>query len=217
MKTCNVFLLSILFCLLSSHLIAQTFGIKGGANLAIMLAKDNDNVYSDDFKLNPGFHIGGTVELPIKGILTVEPGLLLTKRGYKSENVAERETQKNSINTYYIDLPVSLKANFDIAENTALSLLLGPYLGCALFGKVKSDVSGLDGDMTYRSDIIIGEELHRFDYGLTFGPEVSFSSFFIGVSYDLGLRDVFPDDQYGTIMKNRLIKVSFGYRFNRQN
>ena len=42
-----------------------------------MLDKDEDGTYSDDFKMKPGFHVGGIVDFPISEIFSVETGLLL--------------------------------------------------------------------------------------------------------------------------------------------
>lgn len=62
MKNIIKLLLLILICFLSFLTYAQTFGVRGGLNLANMTAKDDDDTYSDEFEMNPGFHIGGTVE-----------------------------------------------------------------------------------------------------------------------------------------------------------
>lgn len=53
---------------------AQTFGVKAGLNLSNMLMKDDDGTYSDDFKMNPGFHFGPTMELPINETVSFETG-----------------------------------------------------------------------------------------------------------------------------------------------
>ena len=55
-----------LFCIQSN---AQTIGLKAGLNLANMLEKDDDDTYSNDFSMNPGFHLGVTVDIPLNDFL----------------------------------------------------------------------------------------------------------------------------------------------------
>ena len=81
-----VVLMATFFCL---QLHAQTFGIKGGLSLASMLAKDDDDTYSDEFKMNPGFHIGPTMEVPVNDVVSFDTGVLLSTKGFKS---SEEET-----------------------------------------------------------------------------------------------------------------------------
>ena len=69
-----------LFCMQSN---AQTFGLKGGLNLSNMLDMDDDDTYSNDYKMKPGFHFGVTMDLPFNDFLLFESGILLTTKGMK--------------------------------------------------------------------------------------------------------------------------------------
>lgn len=70
MKNITKFLLILLVSSLCFQSYTQTFGIKGGLNMATMLVKDDDDTWSDDFKMNPGFHIGPTMEFPLSDMVT---------------------------------------------------------------------------------------------------------------------------------------------------
>jgi len=39
----------------------------------------------DDMKMKPGFHLGATVDIPFNDILSLEPGLFITTKGFKYE------------------------------------------------------------------------------------------------------------------------------------
>ena len=58
----------------------QTLGIKAVVNLSNQLIKDNDRTYSDDNKINLGFHVGPTVEFSLNNVFSVETGLLISTK-----------------------------------------------------------------------------------------------------------------------------------------
>jgi hypothetical protein len=58
-------------------------------------------------------------------------------------------------------------------------------------------------------------DLRRLDFGLTIGAGIQIKSLEIGISYDLGLSNMAPDDyNYSTIIKSRVLAVSIGYLLN---
>ncbi len=57
---------------IATSALAQSVALKGGLNLSTMLIKDNDDTYSDDFKLIPGFLVGATVDVTVAGIFSLE-------------------------------------------------------------------------------------------------------------------------------------------------
>jgi len=62
MKTFSKILLILIFIMWTTESFTQNFGIRAGLNLSNLLVKDNDERYSDDFKIKPGFHVGATVQ-----------------------------------------------------------------------------------------------------------------------------------------------------------
>ena len=57
------------------------------------------------------------------------------------------------------------------------------------------------------------DDLKRLDMGISVGGGVEFESFLIGVSYDYGLMNISPSNEYNTKNKNRVLKFTLGYRF----
>jgi len=204
-----------LFCLQSN---AQTFGLKAGLNLSNMLEKDDDDTYSNDYKMNPGFHIGATVDVPINAFLSFEPGLLFTTKGMKYEDKIMGVDVKAKANLYYLDIPLTLKASHDLGGGLKMTGAVGPYVGFGLSGKLKATAEYQGNEETEEVDVKWGndedeDDLKRLDIGLTFGGGVEINSLTIGISYDLGLSNISAYQDYGTTNKNRVLKFSIGYRF----
>ena len=218
MKSLTKVLMIFLISLVCYQTNAQTFGIKGGLNLANMLEKDDDETYSNDYSMNPGFHIGLTVDVPFNDFLSFEPGLLLTTKGMKYEDEIMGADVTAKANLYYLDIPLAIKASHDLGDGLKMYGAVGPYVGLGLSGKVKATVEYQGDKETEEEDVEWGSDededyLKRLDLGLTFGGGVEINSILIGISYDLGLSNISAYQDYGTTSKNRVLKFSVGYRF----
>ncbi len=101
-----------------------------------MVDKDDQETYSDDFNMNPGFHLGATINFPYSDVFSIETGLLLSTKGYniKGENI------NINLNLMYLDIPINAKASFELGDIKMYGLL-GPYIGLGISGKnkIKSD------------------------------------------------------------------------------
>ena len=216
MKKNLCFLLILLLSFLSFQSHSQTFGLKGGINLANMLEKDDLDTYSDEYKMNIGFHIGAFLEYPLTTMLYFEPGLFYNTKGFQMD-VVEMDVEVNTKAVlHYLDVPLTLKAMTEIDNGVELYGLIGPYLGVGLSGKIKGEASEGGYDISVDEDIEWGSDeddhLKRLDYGLTFGAGVEISDFLIGVSYDLGLANLSVYTENGTTSSHRVIKFSIGYK-----
>ncbi len=197
---------------------AQTFGVKAGLNLANMLSKDDDDTYSDDFKMNPGFHLGLAADFPITDFLSFEPGLLFMTKGMRFNQDILGFSVKGKLNLYYIDIPLNMKATFKAGDNLKVFATAGPYIGLGLSGKAKSTTVYQGEKETHSEDIKWGgdedeDDFKRLDFGLTFGAGVEIKAISIGLSYDLGLANISSYKNDGTKISNRVLKLSVGYRF----
>lgn len=203
---------------------AQTFGVKAGLNLSNMLVEDDDDTYSDDFKVNPGFHVGATAEFPITELFSFETGLLLSTKGFK---VSEEETfmgetvkYESKLNLIYLDIPLTAKASFDLG-GARIYGVFGPYIGMGLSGKSKFEITAMGETETDEEDIKWGsdedeDEFKRLDLGLTMGAGVEISSIQIGLSYGLGLANISTYTDGGSKISNRVLGISVGYKFGRK-
>ena len=217
----KLFVIVIAFTMATDELIAQNFGIKAGLNLSNMLIKDDDDTYSDDFKMKPGFHIGATAEFQLTEMFSFETGLLLSTKGFKmsEEETYMGETYKyeSKLNLLYLDIPLTAKASFDLG-GAKIYGAFGPYLGIGLSGKSKHEET-YDGETeSEEEDIEWGSDedesnLKRLDFGLTMGAGVEINSIQIGLSYALGLANISPYTDGGSKINNRVLGLSVGYKF----
>ena len=211
----------VLLLAMGTESFAQTFGVRAGLNLSNMLAKDEDGTYSDDFKMNPGFHIGPTMELPINEMFTFETALLLSTKGFK---MSEKESfngdtyeAKVKLNLLYLDIPLTAKASFDVG-GVKLFGTFGPYIGIGLSGKAKYEETYNGETDKEEEDINFGsdedeDDFKRLDWGLTAGVGVELNSIQISVNYGLGLANISSYTQDGNKVNNRVLGVSVGYKF----
>jgi hypothetical protein len=222
MKNIIKLLLVVMVSLPSFESKAQVFRIIGGLNLSNMLVKDDEDTYSNDFKMKPGFHIGATIEFQLSDVLSLGTGLLLDTKGFKTKEEGQDWVDKGNLNLYYLDIPIVIKASHNLEGGIKIFGNIGPYLGVGLNGKIKGEYEYQGQKETYEEDIIWGNDenesdLKRFDAGLTFGGGVEIKVILIGVFYDLGLYNISPYTDYGSTAKNRILKISVGYRFGKLN
>jgi hypothetical protein len=186
---------------------SQNFGVKAGLNLANMLYKNDEGTLSDDFKVKPGFHIGGIADIPLIENISVETGILLSSKGFRYD----KNGVKFSDNLIYLDIPVTAKYSY-VLNKIKLFANAGPNFGLGLSGKYKTEIEGdEDRDVKWGS----GEEndLKRFDLGLLIGAGVQYDSYTVGLNYNLGLSNIAANTEGGTKIKNRIFGLSVGYMF----
>ena len=222
MKNITKVLLVVLVSLLSAKSNAQIFRITGGLNLSNMLVKNDMDTYSDDFKMNPGFHIGATVEFPLTNRLSLGTGLLMDTKGFQTKEEGQDWVEKEKLNLYYLDIPILLKVSHDFESGVEIFGAVGPYIGVGLSGKIKLEYEFQGQKGSDEEDVEWGNDenedfFRRFDSGLTFGGGVEIKSFLIGISYDLGLFNTSPYSNNGFKMNNRVLRFSIGYRLGNTN
>ena len=195
---------------------AQSFWIKGGLNLSNILEKDNDDTYSEDYKMKPGFHFGATAEFPLNEMFSFETGLLLSTKGTKMSEDEDDYSMESKVNLYYLDIPLNAKASYDIG-GAKLFGTFGPYIGMGLSGKSKYEVT-YDGETETEEETLEwgsdedNDDVKRFDFGLAVGAGVEIKSFQIGLNYSFGLANISPDSNDGYKINNRVLGISVGYK-----
>lgn len=219
----NIIKISCILLLISfgTHSFAQTFGINAGLNLSNLLAKDNDENYSNDFKMNPGFHVGATVNFSISKLFSLESGLSFTTKGSRmSEKYSDIYTTyeyKEKLNLYYLDIPIVAKATFNL-KKINIYATFGPYIGLGLWGNMKIKYTMNGETNTNKETLHFGsgdDEVKRFDYGLIGGAGIGYKAFQFGITYSLGLANMSNYTDDGSVVKNRVLGISAGYMFGK--
>ncbi len=211
----------VLFTVFCVQLNAQSITIKGGVNFSKTLDEDKDRVYSEDYKIKNGFHLGATYDFHINETFSFQPGILFSSKGAKVDNTTDGVKLQGKTILNYIEIPLSFIARQNLNSNgMRVYELVGPYLGFGVDGKVDLEQTA-NGVTTTLADRPIEwgsddtDDLKSFDFGLSFGVGLEINNFLVGVSYDLGLSNLAANDANEAKFKNRNIKVTFGYMFGK--
>ena len=201
------------------------YGVKGGGNLATIAGDfgENDTFHplgTGNARLKVGFHIGGLAEIMLSQGFALQPELLFSSQGYKTDFLDDDvKNIDNNVTLNYVHMPIMAKL-FPI-ENLAIEL--GPQVGFLISAKNE----GID----YWNDLPDNDQVKQkakdlykgVDFGLNFGVSYElYSGLFFSARYNLGLTKVDDDSFYynsGEITsskfsrKNRVIQLSAGFMF----
>jgi hypothetical protein len=207
-------------------------GIKAGVTFPAISSVSEAQAYDGppevDFKSITSFYIGGTIDLPVSSVFTIQPGLTLIGKGGKAQVynsnfepgpglIVYQGSYK--ISTMYLEIPVNAVFNFELGSGK-IFFGGGPYYGFALSGKISLD--GITTNGTVKSetsserDAEFGDngDLKRGDFGLNFlagyqlKNRVNFSA-----GYGLGLGNI--DTEKASVSKrtNKVLSVGIGFSF----
>jgi hypothetical protein len=204
--------------------------LRGGVNLANVSVTNNGGI--DDAKMLTSFQVGIIGDLNITSFLAIQPGVLFTGKGSKTQRGTEGETGffRATTNPYYIEVPVNLVFKTPTG-NSNFFVGAGPYIAMGIAGKRKIDGQTALGT-TYHSESSIkwsnddpttlnDEEgagfgiMKRFDYGFNGTVGVEASKLVISANYGLGLAKL----QSGTggsgednNNKHRVLSFTLGFK-----
>jgi len=199
MKSKLIFLLLLGFLVQTST--AQTFGVKGGINLASMsFSEDMDN----SVKSLLGVHAGPVVEIELQESLCFNTGLLFSVKGAKMEY--GNENASTSLN--YLEIPLNVAYKFSLGESSNFFVQAGPYLAYALSGKTKFGDESEDIDFE-------ADGMKRMDFGLGIGAGIELGPIVPSVSYQLGLSNLNDDSEMDGTVKNKVLQFSIAYMFGK--
>ena len=179
------------------------FGAKGGVNFANVVGDD-----AGDANMFVGFNAGFFVEIPVTDKLTIQPEILYSAQGSKSEGPLVIDGSlydvKATMKLNYINIPVMFKYN--VVEK--FSLEAGPYVGFLTTAKMKVDVDGYGSATEDMKDLV-----KSTDFGVALGMNYDFSDvIFANVRYQGGLTQI-GDTGEGDNIKNSVFQLGLGFRF----
>lgn len=179
------------------------FGAKGGINFANIVGDD-----AGDANMFVGFNAGFFVEIPVTDKLTIQPEILYSAQGSKSEGPLVIDGSlydvKATMKLNYINIPVMFKYN--VVEK--FSLEAGPYVGFLTTAKMKVDVDGYGSATEDMKDLV-----KSTDIGIALGMNYEFSDvIFANVRYQGGLTQI-GDTGEGDNIKNSVFQLGLGFRF----
>jgi hypothetical protein len=164
-------------CLSATSVLAQRtarVGVKAGMNVSNLYM--NDNVHDKNARI--GFNGGFYGQILSSEVFAIQPELLYSTKGNRTDYTGFVVNQKVRFNLNYIDLPVlavfKLGESAEIHAGAYASYLVGANVEYE--GNVSNGVEQLDRD-----------HFKSYDYGLVGGFGLNFGAAQIGARYNLGL------------------------------
>ncbi len=199
----------------------STFGVKAGVassgmrgdavnNFQDLIEFANGMITTND---RNGFFGGGYVNIPITNVVSIEPALFYTQKGYEmkgSFNIKGVEflgaNAKATLKSQYVDLPIMIKANFN-----GLQLFAGPQLSYLMQADLKT-TAGLLGFNLLNKTMDVANKFNKWDAAISAGAGYQFTNgMSISAAYDYGLSKV--DANQNTESYTRALRVGLGFKF----
>lgn len=197
-----------LLALAAAPLHAQRFGIIAGGTFSNLRSSDDL-----DFKRRTGTIFGGSVQLPLGSVITLQPEFLFLNKGTKFRERGSAGT--SNVRLDYLELPVLLRYDFSretIGPHVYAGPSVGFNVGCKLEDKGNSLLPTTDcTDDDFRPK--------RLDYGVTIGTGVDFNLGGLaatgGLRYGIGLADIRNDnsDEFKSRVNNGVLSLYVGLLF----
>lgn len=202
--------------------------LKGGVNLANITIDKNGGV--DDSKNLTSFHVGLILDLPLTSALSLQPGLLYTGKGSKTQQGQESGNSyyKATTNPTYVELPVNFVGKFPMTSESNFFFGAGPYVAMGVAGKNKAEgkIFGVafnsenkinysnDNPTTSQEENAGYGKLKRFDYGFNVLTGIDFGKFSLGANYGYGLAKLNSgsSNRADDKNKNRVLSFSLGVK-----
>jgi hypothetical protein len=194
--------------------------IKYGAKLGLNISNFSGDV--TDSKSLIGVQLGGFAEIGISDKFAIQPELLFSMQGAKSEysetDLGDTYSEESKTKLNYLNVPVLAK--YYIADNFAV--LAGPQFGILMSAKedydVSETISGITDNYSESADV---KDFYK-TLSLSFNVGAAYSiteNIFVDARYNLGLSSIAKDftdefgDSFSADIKNNVIQFSVGYKF----
>ena len=202
--------------------------LKGGVNFANVSVNDNGGV--DDAKTLTSFQVGIIADLNVAKCLAIQPGLLFTGKGSKTQSGNEGDANwfRATSNPYYLEIPVNIVFKTPTGP-VKFFAGAGPYLGIGIAGKnkVKGAIVGTsfssEENIEFSNDdpATLNQEegagfgiMKRFDYGLNGLVGIETKGCVISANYGLGLAKLQSGSNSGedNNNKHRVFSIGVGFK-----
>ncbi|MEX2403445.1 MAG: porin family protein [Balneolales bacterium] len=211
---------------------AQTkASIKAGVNFSSVIFEDETGDRSEN-QLIPGMQLGLSVDVPVAGAFYIQPGLLYSRKGFKTRNSWFAGSGNNfKVTASYIEVPLNFLYKPTLGRGKLL-LGAGPYLGYGTGGEWEAEETVIIGDIMlhpnygdvfFENDAMDGGGGNSYKYGKPLDYGANFMAgyeFFNKISaqfnVQLGLANLIPEYADGTkrdgAFKNIGFGISLGYK-----
>ena len=225
----KIVVMSAAFLLSALAVNAQSSAIlRGGVNLANISINNDGDV--DDNKTLTSFQVGIIGDLQIASFLSIQPGLIFTGKGSKTQSGEETDATyyRATTNPYYIEVPVNLVFKTPTGP-VKFFAGAGPYIGIGIAGKNKVEGKFLGTSFSSENKIEWSNDdpttldyeegagygiMKRFDYGLNGTAGIETKSLVISANYGLGLAKLQSgsNSSENNNNKHRVFSLTLGFR-----
>jgi Outer membrane protein beta-barrel domain len=160
----------------------------------------------------PGFHAGGYATIPVSEMVSIEPGVQYSQKGYTVNGELDIKSfdflsTRAEVQMHYIDVPVFIK----VKPAGGLTIYAGPQFSYMLKTNLRARAAVLGFNLLNKT-IDITNAFNRTDIALAGGVGYEFKNGFnINAGYDYGLSRIDKNSNFNA--RNRNIKVSVGFNF----
>ena len=214
--------------LLSTNAQKTSAILKGGLNLANVSVTDNGRI--DDAKTLASFQVGIIADISLCKYAALQPGLLLTGKGTKTQDGDPSDANyfKATTNPLYLEVPLNLVFKGPIGGDAKIFAGGGPYLAIGIAGKNKTEGKFLGTSFSSEDDIVWSDDdpttldyeegagfgiMKRFDYGLNGTAGIETKNIVLSVNYGLGLAKLQSGSNSSEDDKNKHRVLSFAIGF----
>lgn len=217
-------ILLIAFIAISTLAMAQikpSFGVRAGLSSSSMRGDAVNSLknmvdYTNGMittSSHTGFFAGGYATIPFTDIISLEPALYYSQKGYELKGSLNVKgigflgaNAKAQLNSQYIDLPVLVKANI-----SGFQVFAGPQISYLLQSSLNT-TAGVLGLNLLNTKMDATGQFNRLDAGVTGGVGYQFTkNVNVMASYDYGLSKV--DANRNMKSYNQSFKVGVGMSF----
>lgn len=177
---------------------------------------DITDSYVSALNLKKGFYTSWTagveLEYQLTDVVSIATGLNYSMQGARWKDkilVPGVEINKTKMELSYINLPI--QGSYYVIEN--LSLRAGVQLGYLISAREKTELA-ITGLSTQKYDNDILDECKRLDVSIPVGINYIFdNNMVLGIQYSIGLTPVNKESLDTGNMRNDVISVTLGYKF----
>jgi hypothetical protein len=197
-----------LLCANSAGAQERQIGVTVGASLA-SVTRESGPAGEDPYDGRTGFAAGAFFHLPVRDRLQLQIESLFTEKG-GSVPLRDPGIVQGSLRIrykfHYLDVPVLARVRGPRIGSALLHVFGGPTFSLRLEGQRQTVFSG---ETAFGYQLDLGDEMERFDVGLTVGAGIQIARALFDARYTQGSRDV-VSDLNGARLKNRAVLITAG-------
>ncbi len=180
------------------------FGLKIGANFSNVYDSKGEDFVADG---KVGLAAGGFVSLPLGKFIGVQPELLLSQKGFKSQGKLLGTNYEKTRTTTYLDIPLFVA----IKPIEFLTILVGPQYSYLLKQKDKFTAGTLSStqEAEFKND-----NIQKNTFSFSTGADINIDNVVLGVRGAWDLKNNNGDGTSNTPRyKNMWYQFTLGYKF----